>query len=510
MEAEQLARQIEEFLADAPNSLVMEDGLTVFDLGTARYSLSTERGKCVLHFWSDERNAVRRIVDAELKSGRLRLTAQKFGAAKPVRIDLCQERDPRTPSAKKAARATYQRLFGRLLQRNFPTYAIESLSSAMDLERSFGPIYTRALLRKGQGAFAALGVGSAELQSSVDGALTFGLLWLERCREQFALRGVVEGLLLFVPQGRAAMVRARLAHLDHAAAKFRLFEVEEQDEQTAELDASDGGNISTRLVHCPDRTAVHDRFAAEIERIREVVPQAQLVVVDAGELAFRLHGLEFARARMSMHGMKREREIVFGAGRFETELTPEREPQFRELMQRVMASRRPEGSRKDPLWRMAPERWLESLIVEDVSGLDLHLDGRFVYSQVPAFAASDRAMIDVLTSTRDGRLVVLELKADEDIHLPLQGLDYWARVQWHHARGEFARFGYFSGKELSAAAPALYLVAPALRIHPATDVLLKYFSPNIDWTLLAVDERWRSGVRVVFKKKSSRSSSVGR
>jgi len=37
-------------------------------------------------------------------------------------------------------------------------------------------------------------------------------------------------------------------------------------------------------------------------------------------------------------------------------------------------------------------------------------------------------MIDVLTVTREGRLAVLELKAAEDIHLPLQGIDYWARV----------------------------------------------------------------------------------
>ena len=36
-----------------------------------------------------------------------------------------------------------------------------------------------------------------------------------------------------------------------------------------------------------------------------------------------------------------------------------------------------------------------------------------VYSQVPAFAASDRGMLDVLTATHDGRLAVLELKADE-------------------------------------------------------------------------------------------------
>jgi hypothetical protein len=31
-------------------------------------------------------------------------------------------------------------------------------------------------------------------------------------------------------------------------------------------------------------------------------------------------------------------------------------------------------------------------------------------------------MLDVLTTTHEGRLAVVELKADEDIHLPLQGL----------------------------------------------------------------------------------------
>jgi hypothetical protein len=35
--------------------------------------------------------------------------------------------------------------------------------------------------------------------------------------------------------------------------------------------------------------------------------------------------------------------------------------------------------------------------------------------------------IDVPT-TRSGGLAVLELKADDDIHLPLQGLDYRARA----------------------------------------------------------------------------------
>ena len=158
------------------------------------------------------------------------------------------------------------------------------------------------------------------------------------------------------------------------------------------------------------------------------------------------------------------------------------------------------GERGDPLFRMCPERWLESLITRDVRGIDERLDPRFVYSQVPAFASTDRAMIDVLTCTLDGRLAILELKADEDIHLPLQGLDYWARVRYHQNEGGFVRNGYFAGRELSAAPPLLYLVAPALRTHPATDTLLRYLSPQIQWTVAQVDERWRDAVRVVNRK----------
>jgi hypothetical protein len=139
--------------------------------------------------------------------------------------------------------------------------------------------------------------------------------------------------------------------------------------------------------------------------------------------------------------------------------------------------------------------------VADVSVIDERLESSTPYSQVPAFSASDRAMLDVLTITHEGRLAVVELKADEDIHLPLQGLDYWSRVEWHRSRGEFPRFGYFADRELSGDKPRLYLVAPALHVHPATDILLRYLSPEIEWEFVGIDERWREGVKVVFRKQ---------
>jgi hypothetical protein len=194
-------------------------------------------------------------------------------------------------------------------------------------------------------------------------------------------------------------------------------------------------------------------------------------------------------------------EIVFGVGADERVLSEPNTAVFHRLVQSVGEVRHAEGPRDHALWRLHPERWLESLVVQDVSEVDERLDTAHLYSQVPAFSASDRAMIDVLTATREGRLAVVELKADEDIHLPLQGLDYWSRVAWHHARGEFQRFGYFPRRELSPETPLLFLVAPALHVHPATDTLLHYISPEVDWVVVGIDERWRDGVRAVFRKR---------
>jgi hypothetical protein len=70
------------------------------------------------------------------------------------------------------------------------------------------------------------------------------------------------------------------------------------------------------------------------------------------------------------------------------------------------------------------------------------------------------------------------------------------------------RNGYFAGRELSAAPPLLYLVAPALRTHPSTDTLLRYLYPGIEWTVAQVDERWRDGVRVVNRKHPEKNATA--
>jgi hypothetical protein len=302
--------------------------------------------------------------------------------------------------------------------------------------------------------------------------------------------------------------RERIAHLHPEAAKWQLYELENREDVLTEIDVSDRGNVRTRLVHWTDEDAARVRFAQPIERVREMMPKAVIAVLSVAEIAFRCHGLEFARARVAHQpgSLRSVPEIVFGVGAAERVLGVQNAAAFRQVVFSIGGVRHAEGPRDHPLWRLHPERWLESLVVRDVGAVDERLDANCLYSQVPAFSASDRAMIDVLTVTREGRLAVVELKADEDIHLPLQGLDYWSRVAWHHARGEFQRFGYFPGRGLNSESPLLFLVAPALHVHPATDILLHYISPAIEWTVVGIDERWRDGVRAVFRKRPEQSA----
>jgi hypothetical protein len=502
---ETLNRLLSDYLESENTVQVMEDDVVLFHLEDGRYSVSDSNGKCLLHLWSDERNIVRRVVDAERKNGALRLSVLRFGKAQPSVLEFVRAGDSRTASARKAARAQYTKLLQRVLLAQNPGFKLQTIAGSMDLERSFSPVYTRALIRRGNSAFAVLGVNSGEMQSSVDAALGFAVLWMDDSRDRAAADTLVEGLKLFVPPGTSAVLRQRMAQLDRGRAKWELYELDERAEQLQAIDTADAGNIATRLVHAPDKHSALQRFGQSIAHVLSVVPEAEPVVISSTELAFRLHGLQFAGARLgtTLESPRAIEQLYFGVRAAEFPVTEANQETFHEYMRHI-AERRNSRDHSDPMHRAVPERWIESLIVRDVTALDSRLDGLHVYSQVPAFAACDRAMIDVLTTTHDARLAVLELKADEDIQLPLQGLDYWARVRWHHERKEFQKFGYFAGRQLSTANPLLFLVAPALRIHPTTDRVLRYLSPKIEWTLLAIDERWRDGIRVVFRKRSGK------
>src|SRR6185503_7920177 len=128
----------------------------------------------------------------------LRVETRRFGQSKPQVLELAANRDRRTPSSRESARAKYLRLLDRSLGREFPDWKIEGLRSAADLEHSFGPAYARGMMLKGTVAWAVIGVNSDETQSTVDGIVTLGVLWLAYCREHGEGRRLFEGLKVVV------------------------------------------------------------------------------------------------------------------------------------------------------------------------------------------------------------------------------------------------------------------------------------------------------------------------
>ena len=524
---EQIAAALECFLAEHAKAVVTEEGKVLFDMRAAKYSLTTEHGRCTLQLWSEERNIVRRVTAAvergALRDRMLRLTTQRFGQTRPGSLEILADRDRRTPSTREATRVRYLRALERVMLRGggsgdaWGEWKAEGFRTAMDLEKSFGPAYARGSLVHGHEAWAVIAVNAEETQATVDGILTLGVLWLAHCRENAGGRRLYRGLRLIVPKGMATLTASRLAWMNRDAAQWELWEFDEKTEEMEQRDAADHGNLTTRLIHAPNEVTARERFAEAAARVMALVPERMRAEVEqriqsGAEMAFRLHGLEFARVRMGYAGesFNRVQEITFGAGANETPLTEENADDLRELVGRLFARRSESSDKRDVQYRMQPERWLESELRRDVSLIDAHLDAAHVYTQVPAFAASDRGMLDVLSVDKGGRLAVIELKADEDLHLALQGLDYWVRVRWHHQQnpdagsglGEFERHGYFGGVRLAEGDPRLYLVAPAMRVHPATDVVLRYLSPRVDWELVAIDERWRRQVKVVWRKRS--------
>ncbi|HEY5307623.1 MAG TPA: hypothetical protein VIK97_03855, partial [Casimicrobiaceae bacterium] len=278
----------------------------------------------------------------------------------------------------RAIRARYKQVFERVLLREFHGYRLESVSNRADLEHSCSPVYTRGLLRQGQSAFAVLGVSRDETQPSIDAALTFGILWMHRQREQLAGRSHIVGLKLFVPAGRSEMVQQRMAHLNRDAAKWQLYQLDERAETCALLDSEDAGNLATRLIRAVDAEAAHARFAASIARIKAIVPDCEVTVESATEIIFRRYGLEFARAKFApIAGSFRNHEgITFGLWPAEYTLDDSNEAMFRDLMTRMAERRNAGGKHGDPLFRVCPERWLESLIIRDVRTIDERLDPR--------------------------------------------------------------------------------------------------------------------------------------
>jgi hypothetical protein len=146
------------------------------------------------------------------------------------------------------------------------------------------------------------------------------------------------------------------------------------------------------------------------------------------------------------------------------------------------------------------ERLLESNLIGEICQILPSIDVRHVYPQVPSFVGEERNIIDLLTITRDGRLVVIEIKAAPDPDLPFQALDYWIAVERHRKAGDFQNNGYFSGSVLDDQPPLLLLVAPLLAYHKTSKELIAALPPNVPLMEIGINQAWQKEIKVLRRK----------
>lgn len=454
---------IERFLVRARRPALLEPGEAILELAKDSWACELRSSHVLLQAWDERRNWSRKIIGAQEKStGKLVLTVQLFGG-REGKLDLLDLASPRVGEwTRRGEKLEFRERFRQLLSREYPDWRIAEVSTEADLTHSLSPAYPRAMLTKGKRALAAIGAGPDVLD--VPGVVTFGLVWLDHLRRR-ERKISLEGLVLAVPSGRAKAVTQRTAFLTAATQTIAYTE----DDFAVRLEAADAGNIDSSLDMCRRAPSTGSSGSEELEG----VPGFECIERPDGTCSLRIYGLQFAVAPNT----KRPAELLAHA--------------------REWSRLRSETG--SLLHRKEAERWLESQVRGNLRVLDASLRMAPVYGQVPAFTASDRGIVDLLAIDHSGQLAVLELKASQDIHLPLQALDYWMRVSKHAANCEFMGKGYFPGISISPQKPKLLLIAPSLEFHPTSEIILSYFSPEIEVQRIGIAADWRRELRVMFR-----------
>jgi len=495
-----LQTELESFLKSLRHPIVLEDEAALIDLTSAQWRLTIEYGKLIFAAWNSARTISRRLEELAYRDrDRVGVFARKAGARKAGILEF-RELARMERGGGKLDRGAYRQQLLAMLERTYRGWFFERVSNRSDREHSFSAWYTRGLARQGRTAWVFLGLSEAETPAAADAVLAFALIWLDWLRGR-SERLLVPGLKIFLPPSAVDLIAHRAAYLHRRALQIEIFAWQPGQESPAPADLRDYGNVETRLAPRRHGLALAERHGALLRNLLgKLLDRVGVVPDPTGTfLSLRVLGLEVAR----LEGQLAPR-VYFGLEGSVRKLEEGGEEELRAFLARVLELRRagtPEPAHD--FYRLQPERWLESLLVRDLTKLDPALSPAYVYPQVPAFAGKDRGVIDILAATRAGQLAVLELKLHEEINLPLQALDYWLRVKWLQERDQFRAFGYFPDVELAKTPPLLYLISPAFRFHSTTPLLLRYLDPEIRVVQVGINDSWRESVKALFRRDAT-------
>ncbi|HUZ46028.1 MAG TPA: hypothetical protein VMW54_05275 [Terriglobia bacterium] len=492
-----LQSEVEAFIHSLARPAVVEDEVELFDLASTEWRLTLEFDKLLFEAWNAKRSVARRVEELAYRDGgKLGLFVRRPHARATSVLEF---RDLRSAEGRgrENGRSAFRREFVAMLEREYPGWRREYVSNRSDREHSFSTWYTRGLARQGRTAWAFIGLGDDESPAAADSALAFGLIWLDWLRAR-ADKTVVSKLRIYLPRAAVDLNAQRALCLNHRAVQLELYEWNRGDLHPQWIGMEAHRNVGSRLVSRGSSESLVKRHRDMLSRLLGAKVEQLATVADTsgGFVSVRVEGLEVARVEGDLSP-----RVYFGLEGSVRRLDETGLEEFQNFISLVLSRRNascPDAS--DEFYRLQSERWLESLLVKDITKIDPGLSPDFVYPQVPAFSRTDRGVIDILSASRSGRLAVIELKLHEEINLPFQALDYWLRVEAIRRKAKFQDFGYFAGLSLADAPPLLYLIAPAFRFHSTTSRLLRYLDPAIAVIQVGINNQWRQGIKILFRR----------
>lgn len=361
----------------------------------------------------------------------------------------------------------------------------------------------RTALNKGSGRFAEIiikdhsGVQTAVLsdvseRTTPETLLTTAILWLAKL--EMRRKNPIDEIWIIGEKKIARNLRKLHALLERPVkSHILIFEIAKTGlKKLPALDLGDLWREKPRKLILPAEVEMSETA----QTIISISPEKMDVMFAKNGESIRFHGLPFARVRK----MPGSENAWFGIERTKRTLNDASQTDFRQLIEHLETYRSSDSaSKRHELHRLSPESWLESILRRNIKLLDANLILAPIYNQFRTFADK----IDLLALRKDGRLVIIEIKASPDREMPFQAADYWRKIEHLRRRGELKRAKVFGNLEILDMPALVYAVAPALSFHRDFEYFAKMLSKKIELWRFELHENWREEIKVIARKNYS-------
>lgn len=323
--------------------------------------------------------------------------------------------------------------------------------------------------------------------------LTTAMLWFERLQ---ARSKKPAGELHIIAEKRLAGNVQKLHALLKAPLRsaIRIFEINRSGsfvllKPRAELTVGRLWREKPKKLNLPDEIEPSETAG----RIIALSPDEIDIIHSRHGETLRFHGLPFARVRK----VAENESAWFGTDRVKRPLNRETWPRLESLVEDLKSYRTNKTeSKRHEFYSRSAESWLESILRRNIKLLDANLILAPIYNQFRTVADK----IDLLALRRDGRLVIIEIKASPDREMPFQAADYWRKLEHLRRRGELKRARVFGDLEIIDQPALVYAVAPALSFHRDFEHFARMLSPEIELWRFELHENWREEIKVIARR----------